>query len=71
MTGAEVLRTVREGLWVEAAGYDNGGWPADARQVLYARANGAAWALALSELVPEDGCADFLAQCQQRFGLIE
>jgi hypothetical protein len=69
MTGVEVLRTVREGPWVEAAAYDKGGWPSDARQVLYARANGAAWALSLAELVPEPVCRDFLVECYKRFEL--
>lgn len=69
MTAAEVLRTVREGLWREAAVYDKGGWPSDARQVLYARAVGAAWALALADLVPDDLCREFLVECYQRFGL--
>lgn len=69
MTADQVLQAVREALRTEAAVYEKGGWPADGRQVLYARAEGAAWALRLADLLAEDAARAFLVDCHASFGL--
>jgi len=69
MGGQEVLARVREGLFAEAEVYDRGAWPDGARQVLYARASGAAHALTLAGLLNDSDAVAALAECHQRFGL--